>query len=92
MGIDDQETQNLSVYPNPFTGITTFFYTLTEPSQVTLQIYNAYGQLMDTPVDAYMQNGNHQVQWHAEGLPASVYYSRLKIGNNIVLKKIIKMK
>jgi hypothetical protein len=77
MGIEEQEFQNKLVYPNPFTGITTFFYSVTEPSQVTLQIYNAYGQLMDTPVNAYMQNGNHQLQWNAEGLPAGAYFYRL---------------
>jgi hypothetical protein len=77
MGIDDQETQNLSVYPNPFTGITTFFYAIIEPSQVTLKIYNSYGQLIDAPVNGHQQSGNHQVQWNAEGLPAGAYFYRL---------------
>ena len=91
LGIDDQETQNLSVYPNPFTGETTFFYTLTEPAQVILQIYNAYGKLIDTPVNAYQQSGNQEVTWNAENLPPGVYYCRLKTGNQLISKKIIKM-
>ncbi len=77
MGINEQEAKRLSVYPNPTSGLITFYYTLTEPSQVTIQIYNAFGQLMETPVDAYQQFGNHQVQWNAEGLPAGVYFYKV---------------
>jgi hypothetical protein len=81
LGIDDQETHNRSVYPNPFKGTATFYYTLTEPSQVTLQIYNAYGKLIDTPVNTYQYNGNHQAQWNAGNLPAGIYFYRLTTGD-----------
>ena len=92
LGIDDQQTQNLSVYPNPFNRETTYYYTLTEPSQVILMIYNAYGKLIDTPVNEYQQGGNHQVIWNAENLPPGVYYCRIETGNQLNSKKIIKMK
>jgi hypothetical protein len=89
MGINDQEAKRLSVYPNPTSGVTTFYYTLTEPSQVTIQIYNAFGQLMETPVDAYQQVGNHQVLWNAEGLPAGVYFYKFFADNSSKNGKII---
>ena len=91
LGIDDMEAQNLSVYPNPFTRVTTFYYSLTEPSQVSLQFYNAYGKLIDTPVNAYQHSGNHHVRWNAEGLPAGIYLIHLQIGSEITAKKIIKL-
>ncbi|MCK4828977.1 T9SS type A sorting domain-containing protein, partial [bacterium] len=83
LGIDDKEVQNLSVYPNPFTRITTFYYSLTEPSQVSLQIYNAYGQLMDTPVNAYQHKGNHKVQWNAVDMHAGIYLIRLQVEEQV---------
>ncbi len=91
LGIDDKEAQNLSIYPNPFNGKTTIYYSLTEPSLVSLQIYNTYGQLIDTPVNSYHHNGNHRVQWKAEGLPAGIYLIHLIINKKIITKKIIKL-
>lgn len=91
LGIDDMEAQNLSVYPNPFTRVTTFYYSLTEPSQVSLQFYNAYGKLIDTPVNAHQHSGNHHVRWNAEGLPAGIYLIHLIINKEIITKKIIKL-
>jgi hypothetical protein len=92
LGIDDQEIQSLSVYPNPFKGITTFFYTLTEPSQVTLQIFNAYGKLIDTPVNTYQFGGNQHVQWNAERLPDGVFFCVIQSDNLLLKGKIVQLK
>jgi hypothetical protein len=79
-GIDDQEIQNLMVYPNPSTGTTTFHYALAEPSQVTLQIYNLYGQQVGILNNENQQKGNHQFSWNTEGLPSGIYFYRLSTG------------
>ncbi len=79
-GIADQEVQHLSVYPNPSSSAITFCYALDEPSQVTLQIYNLYGQQMDYLINEYQQKGNHHFSWNVAGLPSGIYFYRLSTG------------
>ena len=80
-----------NVFPNPFTGSTTFTYSLTEPSQVSLRIYDGFGRQVAEPVNSFEQNGEHKITWNAENLPAGIYYSRLYAGKQVMTNKIIKM-
>jgi hypothetical protein len=77
-------------YPNPFIESTTFSYTLKESSQVILQIYNSFGQLVAEPLNTTQAKGEHQVQWNAGNLPAGMYYYRIQAGSKIGSGKIIK--
>jgi len=90
LGIDDKEAQNLSIYPNPINKVTTIIYKLNEPSQVSIQLYDNYGQLIDTPLNAYQHNGTYHISWNAEDLPPGIYFMRLQNGNDFITKKIIK--
>ena len=57
-------------YPNPFNPNTTIRYQLSEPSKVTLTIYNIVGQKVGTLVSNQAQvAGSHNVTW--DGLDAS---------------------
>jgi hypothetical protein len=86
LGIDDFGFRisdfGITAYPNPFTGSTTFFYSLAQPSQVTIQLYNTYGQLIDTPVNEFQQKGEQKVEWNARDLPSGIYFYGLTTGNN----------
>lgn len=68
--------ENLKVYPNPFTTSTTIEYELNQPSEVTISIYNYFGELVKM-IRQNQSAGKQQVVWDAEGLPAGVYYYRL---------------
>ncbi len=78
-------------YPNPFTGSTTFRYTLEESSQVNLRIFDNFGRLVAEPVNLFQIKGEKKVQWNAKDLPAGVYFFRLSAGNQLASGKIIKM-
>jgi hypothetical protein len=82
MGIENQEAQHLMVYPNPTFGTTIFYYILTEPSQVTLQVYNVYGEQVGFLINEKQQKGNHQFSWDVAGLPSGIYFYRLTLVNN----------
>jgi hypothetical protein len=64
--------------PNPFTGSTTFMYTLKVPSQVTLQVFNSLGLLVAESVDTHQTKGKQEMRWNAGGLPAGIYYYRIQ--------------
>ncbi len=85
-------------YPNPFNPNTTIRYQLSEPSKVTLTIYNIVGQKVSTLVSNQAQvAGSHNVTW--DGLDASgqavatgVYIYSLKAGNKMMSKKMLLIK
>lgn len=88
-GIEDYETHNLSVYPNPFTTITTISYTLDKPITVFMRFFNSQGQQVHE-ITQEQSVGSQQVRWNAEGLPVGLYYFRIQAGDQVVAKKIIK--
>jgi hypothetical protein len=77
-------------WPNPFSNSTTFSYTLQRPSQVTLQIYNSFGQLVSEPVNTTQASGEQTVQWKAGGLPSGIYYYRMGAGGTTGTGKMVK--
>jgi len=64
--------------PNPFNSSTKITYYLSTPSDVTLQIYNTHGQIVDVMLDRVMSAGRHSVVWDGSDLCAGVYLIRMK--------------
>ena len=77
-------------WPNPFIESTTFSYTLKESSQVTIQIFNSFGQLVSEPVNSTQSKGEQHVKWDAGNQPAGMYYYMLRAGGQVGSGKIIK--
>jgi len=80
--------------PNPFLNTTTIQYTLASAAlPVSLKIYNLSGEEVVTLVDQIQTPGHHTVRWsgvNQNGLPvaAGVYFYKLQIGQNHLLKKL----
>ncbi len=97
-GIDDNEvttlpTQyDLSAYPNPFNATTSISFTLIQPSQVTLDIYDILGRRAESLVDWYLPAGNHSVLWQAGEMPSGIYFYRLAAGDYQDSRKITLLK
>jgi hypothetical protein len=77
-------------YPNPFSASTAFSYTLNKPGQVTLKIFNSFGQLVAEPVNCIQVKGKQHVKWDAGNLPSGMYYFRLQAGGQVGSGKGIK--
>ena len=76
-------------YPNPVHQETSISYTLSHEGRVTLELFNATGQLVQTLVNGFRVAGDHIVSLHASGLPAGIYSYRLRAGNSQSQKKMI---
>ena len=60
-------------YPNPFNGETRIRFSLRERGWVRLTISDIAGKVVATPVDGFMEAGEHTVRWDGKILPSGVY-------------------
>lgn len=79
-------------YPNPFNAETNISFTLPRDNQVTLQILNNNGQLVTTLIRQKMTAGTHTVKWNATSFPSGVYYYRVQVGNQVLVRKMMLIK
>lgn len=89
--ISDSEV-SISNYPNPFNPQTTITYSITEPGNVQLQVFNIKGQLIETLVDEFMDVGNHSVEWNADSQPSGIYLYRINAGTEIKTGRCLLLK
>ncbi|HUU27484.1 MAG TPA: T9SS type A sorting domain-containing protein [archaeon] len=86
-------------YPNPFNPSTTISYDIPEGQQVdvSLNIYNMRGQLIQTLVNEVKSEGSYQVQWdgtdnHGRTVSSGVYFYRIKAGDFSKTRKMVILK
>ena len=65
-------------YPNPFNPTTTIRFELPVDARVTLDVYNALGQRVETLLNEPLQAGFHHVEFDGAGLPSGLYLVSLK--------------
>ena len=84
-------------YPNPFSNSTTFEIFLNEPSEIIIEIYNINGQLVKTISKGNVLSGLHTFKWDGRNnngveLESGIYFYRLKVGKNVLRKKMVLVK
>jgi hypothetical protein len=65
-------------YPNPFNPSTVIRYSLNRTEEITLSIYNIFGQELATLVHGYQTAGEHEIVWQPESLPSGIYFCQLR--------------
>ena len=76
-------------YPNPFNPATTIKFSISEPSQVSLVIYDVLGNEVETIINDNLQSGAYSSVWlPLSNISGGVYFCRLTANN---LAKTIKM-
>jgi len=79
-------------FPNPFNPITTISYNLSEPGQVSLNVYNLLGTHIVALLQEYKSSGNHSVVWNAKDEPSGVYYYQLNVNGKLATRKMLLLK
>jgi hypothetical protein len=81
-------------YPNPFSTSTLIEYELDMPAMTELVIYNTSGQRVNSLVKQYATPGRYSVMWNGldangERLSDGVFFYALKVGDDVIHKKMM---
>lgn len=91
-----KEFQLSQNYPNPFNPTTTFEYSLKQPGDVQIGIFDASGKEIKSLVDGYRSAGSYKINFDASsvsnGLPSGIYYYRISTPEFTQTKKMILLK
>ncbi len=83
--VSDNLEFNYYNYPNPFQSKTTISYQLKEGANLSIQIYNIYGQKISILVDdEYKPSGENTTIWNALGVANGMYIATIQINNKTV--------
>ena len=66
--------------PNPFNPGTSILYTITEPGQVVLTVYDILGRKVETLVDGYQPAGTYRAAFDGSTVASGIYLYRLDVG------------
>ncbi|RPI04114.1 MAG: T9SS C-terminal target domain-containing protein [Ignavibacteriae bacterium] len=79
-------------YPNPFNPSTTITYYLHHPADISLKMYDLFGQELETLTSGFQSAGQHEVSWQPKSLASGIYFYRLHAGSFTDTKKLMLLK
>ncbi|MDR9417616.1 zinc-dependent metalloprotease [Gracilimonas sp.] len=80
-------------YPNPFNPSTTINFTLAQPEDVQLEVFNIQGQKVSTLIENQKTNaGSHQINFDASHLASGIYIYRLKTTSQTLTRQMVLIK
>jgi flagellar hook assembly protein FlgD len=89
--------QLIGNYPNPFNPETQILFNISEPGDVSIEVYNIKGELIKTLEKENLSAGQNSIVWNGSddtNKPASsgIYFYKMKAGKFIEARKMILMK
>ena len=79
-------------YPNPFNPVTNITVELNTTADISVQVYNLTGQLVDVIAQGNFSPNTYNWTWNAENLASGVYFIATQIGNDINNQKVMLIK
>ena len=97
LGINDAARNKLDFIleqntPNPFSLSTTIRFHLPGTSYVTLEIYNAFGRRLEVLESNNLKAGKHEYTWNARNAENGLYFYKIRAGNSIAMKKMVRVR
>jgi hypothetical protein len=79
-------------YPNPFNPGTTISFSVRGYGYTSLKVFNIVGREVATLVDEVKHPGIYSISWYADKYPSGIYFYRLTINGNSIVRKMIFLK
>ena len=76
-------------YPNPFNPRTQIEYEVPHAGNISLRIYNIFGQEVATLTEGIHSAGNYHVSWNAEGIASGVYFCGMNSEGKTITRKML---
>ncbi len=80
----------LDVFPNPFGGSFTIKFT-SENEHAKIDVFDALGAQIQNISNKKLPAGQHNINVDLSHLPAGVYFIRVRLGNRVQTKRLVKM-
>ncbi len=77
------------IYPNPMSTSALIEFTIDNPSNVEIAVYNAVGQQVRNVMDEFRTAGRHTVTFERGNLNHGVYFYTIKAGNQSETRKLM---
>ncbi len=90
--VENAEGLSLSGYPNPFNPSAKIQFNTVKAGLVSLKVYDALGREVATLVNATQQPGMHTIVWSANDRSSGVYFFRLSVAGQTIVKKMLLLK
>jgi len=87
-----RQQQNIDSYPNPFNASTNIVFTLSEPAQTTVVVYNVLGEKIQTLVDDVLPRGVFQKKFDGTRYTTGVYFCRIQCNERLSVIKLLLLK
>ncbi|NQU67662.1 MAG: T9SS type A sorting domain-containing protein [Candidatus Marinimicrobia bacterium] len=81
-----------SIYPNPFNPETTIQYRLEVASDITIEVFDISGQLVETLINGFSMPGEHQIIWKPKDISSGIYMVQMTLGSQRFKKQITYLK
>ena len=83
------KTMELSIYPNPVVGEATISFNMNETANVTYQIFDLAGRMVQNATLGTYTQGTHTANFNVDGLTAGTYIVKLQAGTVSNISKIL---
>lgn len=98
VGVDEEQGRvpsaafMLQNYPNPFNPATTITYRVDRVGEVTLNIVDMNGRLVQTLVDGNRLPGEYETRWDASAYPSGIYFATIRTAASVHSRKMLLIK
>jgi hypothetical protein len=79
-------------FPNPFNAKTSLSFGLPEAADVSINIYNVAGQLVESMDLGHMNAGHQSIVWDASDVASGIYFYKVAAGDNNETMKMTLLK
>jgi hypothetical protein len=79
-------------YPNPFNPSTTIKYSINEKGYVKLAVYDLLGREISDLVNEVKTPGEYSIRFNGGSFSSGVYFYKLTVNNNSLVKKLLLLK
>jgi type IX secretion system substrate protein len=83
-----KETSLREIYPNPSSGSVNITFTVSEQSEVSLDVFDMMGRYVTSVEHNVFEEGSNEVTWDAGSVNQGIYFLRMEAGTYNAMKKV----